>query len=278
MNKNIKDITGQRFGRLVAIEMAGRDSSQAVMWKCQCDCGNIVVVVGYSLRGGLTLSCGCYHKDRIIELQTTHGMSEAPLGKVFQAMKQRCYCESCDVYHRYGGRGIYICDEWLEDRNKFFVWAKDNGYERGLTIDRIDNNGPYSPENCRWVTNTQNQRNKRTNRLLTLEGKTHISIEWAEEKGIVSGTIASRLARGHSVEEALSVGRLAPEEFSRKTPLSLITIKGETFSISKWLKRAGIHKATYYNRIRKGFTPEQALFTPVDITKRTKRSKNLSAL
>jgi hypothetical protein len=277
MNKNIKDITGERFGRLVVIEMAGRNSSQSVMWKCQCDCGNIVIVVGTSLRLGTTVSCGCYHKDRLIELQTTHGMSKAPLGKVFQAMKQRCYCESCNIYYRYGGRGIYICDEWLEDRNTFFIWANSNGYKKGLQIDRIDNNGPYSPENCRWVNNTINNRNKRTNRLLTFEGKTLPSIEWAEEKGIVSGTIASRLARGHSVEEALSVGRLKAEESCRKVPISLITIKNETLPIRVWLERTGVHKATYYSRIRKGFTPEQALFTPVDVTKHTKRSKNISS-
>ena len=272
MNKNIKDISGQRFGRLVAIEMAGRNSSQSVMWKCQCDCGNIVIVVGASLRLGTTLSCGCYHKDRLTELQTTHGMSKAPLGKVFQAMKQRCYCKSCDIYHRYGGRGIYICEEWLEDRNKFFIWAGNNGYKKGLQIDRINNNGPYSPENCRWVNNTTNNRNKRTNRLLTFEGRTLPSIEWAEEKGIVSGTIASRLARGHSVEEALSVDYL--KQGPPKRIPTLVTIDGESLSVKEWLQKAGILKATYYGRIRSGLTPKQALFTP---NFKGKHFKNISS-
>ena len=138
---------------------------------------------------------------------------------------------------------------------------------------RLDNDGDYCPENCRWVTNTENNRNKRTNRFLTFEGRTQTVVEWAEELGINKFTIGTRLLRGHSVEEALSVNYLTPQESCRKNPISLVTINKETLSIRQWLEKVGINKATYYSRIRGGFTSEQALLTSVDVKKRSRKSK-----
>jgi len=121
---------------------------------CKCSCGNETEVQLGSLRSGTTISCGCYRK----ETHTTHGLGNHPLYKVWFNIKDRCY----DTSHNYGGRGISVCDEWLGDDPKTFIdWAMANGYEKELEIDRIDNEGNYKPSNCRFVTSSVNQANRR---------------------------------------------------------------------------------------------------------------------
>ena len=158
MSKKI-DLTGQRFGRLVVLHEDGRSKNGKVLWRCKCDCGNEVTVNGNSLRGWITLSCGCYHRER----HMTHGMSKTRLYRIWVAMLTRSGVyegadEETKRYYRY--RGITVCDEWLIFDN-FCKWALDNGYEDGLEIDRKDNNRGYCPENCRWITHRENMRNRR---------------------------------------------------------------------------------------------------------------------
>lgn len=157
----INDLTGKKFGRLTVIKYYGSNKHGRALWLCQCDCGNTKIVLGNSLNSKLTLSCGCYNKEIIKKCNSKHNMAYSKLYKVWQGMKTRCYNKNFMYYCNYGGRGITICDEWKSNFSNFYEWSINNGYEEGLTIDRINNDGNYEPSNCRWVTRAEQNRNKR---------------------------------------------------------------------------------------------------------------------
>lgn len=163
-------LEGERYGKLVVVEEAepiySKTGKMIRRWKCKCDCGNITIVRHGDLRNGSTVSCGCYNYEKESAVKT-HGYSRTKLGNVFEGMKQRCNNPKNKNYEKYGGRGIKNCTEWLNDPKKFFDWAIKNGYKEGLSIDRIDVNGNYEPDNCRWADNeTQclNQRLRKDNK------------------------------------------------------------------------------------------------------------------
>lgn len=203
------DLTGQRFGRLIALQSAGKDNGGNQMWKCRCDCGKETITRARSLWTGNTRSCGCLQKEKASKVwkttHTTHGESGTRLNKIHRALKQRCNNQKNPAYKDYGGRGITVCEEWAQSFEAFRDWALANGYRDDLTIDRIDNDGPYSQENCRWISMKQQCNNRRSNRIITYNGESHTVTEWAELTGINYHTLMGRLyGRGWNAEKALT--------------------------------------------------------------------------
>lgn len=197
----LKNLIGCRFGRLVVIERAENSKNGHIRWKCLCDCGKEKIIYSTSLVRGATRSCGCLHNEGN---NTRHGMSRKRLHNVWCNMKQRCYSENVPAYKFYGGRGITVCDEWRGSFDNFRDWALENGYREDLTIDRIDVDGPYSPENCRWITIEDQQSNRRDNHQITYNGETHTLTQWEKITGIKQPTIRRRLKKGWSIEKALT--------------------------------------------------------------------------
>ena len=218
----VNDLTGQRFGRLTAIERAGTNKKRYITWLCQCDCGNTTIAVGSDIKSGHTRSCGCLQRDRLIEYnksdskrsrtselnkvrKRTHGMRYTRIYKEWRSMIDRCENKSWKHYHNYGGRGISVCKEWRDSFNTFYEWAISNGYNDSLTLDRVNVNGNYEPSNCRWATNKEQANNKRNSRYLTFNGKTQTLQQWADELEVDSRTLRSRIDKyGWTAEKALA--------------------------------------------------------------------------
>lgn len=170
MSKKL-NLTGQRFGRLIVIKESGKNKWGYYKWKCKCDCGNIVFVIGSCLKSGGTKSCGCYQKEKA----TKHGLRNHPLFMVWQDMKRRCYNKKYKSYSDYGGRGIKVCDEWLNNFKTFYDFCITNGWKKGLCIDRENNNGDYNPNNCRFVRHKENNQNTRQSKIWVVNGKEYPS-------------------------------------------------------------------------------------------------------
>lgn len=149
------DLTGKRFGRLVCIHDIGTKNG-GYIWKCICDCGNITYVSVRHLSNGHTKSCGCLRKEGENKGAYLHGLHKTRLYSIWSNMKTRCTNPNAPNYKFYGGKGVSICEEWRHDFRSFYDWSVTNGYEDGLTIDRKDSEGDYCPENCRWITQSEN--------------------------------------------------------------------------------------------------------------------------
>ena len=209
-----KDLTNQKFGRLLVIKYYKTAKDGHSIWKCQCDCGNIVNVYSNSLKTGNTRSCGCLNKEIKQKRRGKkcnfykHGKGNTRLFNIFQGIKKRCLNITDTHYNLYGERGIKICDEWLDKENgfmNFYNWAIENGYKDNLTIDRINVNGNYEPSNCRWVTIKEQANNRRNNHYITYNNETHTISEWSNITGIKSSTIAKRINKYKwTIEKALS--------------------------------------------------------------------------
>jgi hypothetical protein len=185
----IKDITGRNFGYLSVIRYVKTHNNRA-FWECQCICGRVTSVRSNNLVSGTTKSCGCLFKDRV----TTHGKSKSPIYQVWRDMLKRCYKDDSKVYEGYGSRGIIVCDSW----HKFEDFYKDMGDPPfvAASLDRIDNNGDYTKENCRWATTKQQSDNRNNTLWLTYKGETKTSSQWALQLGIPSYTIRNRIRCG----------------------------------------------------------------------------------
>lgn len=192
------DLTGQRFGRLVVLQYTGKDKRNQARWDCRCDCGNITNVSTQNLKCGNVQSCGCSRKG----INSTHKQSRSRLYKIWCAVVQRTKNPNNPNYAYYGKRGITVCDSW-STFEPFRDWALENGYSENLTIDRIDNDKGYSPDNCRWIDRKQQAENRRSNHFLIYKGETKTLGQWATQFGMKRTTLCKRLNNGWSIEEAL---------------------------------------------------------------------------
>jgi hypothetical protein len=179
-----KDIAGQTFGGLTALRVSEkRGPSGQILWECLCSCGSTTVKYGADLRSGHTKSCGCLQLLVVTKHGYARGRSHTRLYRIWKAMRARCFRETHDEYKNYGARGISVCKEWSLSFESFLAWAKSSGYQSHLQVDRVDVNGDYCPENCRWATQQENNQNQRRTKLDPVKIK---AIRIAKQMGIMS--------------------------------------------------------------------------------------------
>lgn len=198
--KNFEDLTGKKFNMLTVIGIA---SMKPVYWECKCDCGGFTKVRTSNLKRGMVKSCGCLSHVG----NPKHKLHGTHLYRIYYGIRRRCYNKHEEAYKNYGGRGIVMCDEWKNSVEKFYEWAIASGYKEGLSIDRIDNNGNYSPENCRWVDKKLQANNRRTNVVYSMNGKTMNLSQWCNEYNMKYFTVRARLNKGWTFEDAISFKR-----------------------------------------------------------------------
>ena len=195
------DLKNQRFGRLFVNKFVGISPNRHTIWEVQCDCGTIKTILGYKLVYGHTKSCGCYRKDFPKLTKTLWTKEEKCLRSIWRAMKHRCLNPNNKHYKDYGGRGIIVCERWL-DFNNFLVDVFPRPPK--FSLERINNNENYCPENVRWASMKDQQNNRRNNRKITLKEITKTLTEWSRETGLSIHVIFYRLKRGWSIERTLT--------------------------------------------------------------------------
>lgn len=250
--KQTKVCVGTKFHNLTVLDMRsivrGKTSPRReVQLLCKCDfCGSEKWYPKFNVVNGRTKSCGCSTS------KTTHGEWHTRLYGIWSGMKRRCYVTTCKAYKYYGGRGIKVCNEW-KDYIPFRDWALSHGYTEKLTIDRIDVNGDYCPENCRWSTYLVQQNNRRNNHIIEYQGKEYTTAELAREHGISSSVLSTRLRKGWPIEEALNKEDFRGKGF--KKVLKLYKGQGKENTLEGWAAELGItkrklsHKLYYYGTI-----------------------------
>lgn len=197
------DIKGNKYGKLTVIRRAENAPKGIARWECKCDCGNVVTVRGNNLKSGEVKSCGCLiganNKER-----ATHKMSKTRLYRTWAAIKARCYYKSQPAYKSYGARGIKMCDEWLNSFEAFAEWALSNGYKDDLTIERIDNDKGYAPDNCKWISLGEQANNRRSNIKITYQGETRNLFQWCRKFGKDYYSVHNRMYKlGWDFERAI---------------------------------------------------------------------------
>ena len=193
----VKDLTGEKYGRLTVLSLDGLNKHKRSMWSCLCDCGNETVVDISNLKYGTTFSCGCLRKQN----KTTHGMCDTPTYSTWASMIQRCANSKSHGYEHYGGKGIKVCDKW----KTFSGFLSDMGVRpEGMSLDRVNGNCDYEVNNCRWATNIQQANNMSSNRFIEYNGKRLTVSQWTRELGGMPSMVASRLKNGWDEIRAVS--------------------------------------------------------------------------
>lgn len=198
------DRKGDRYGRLVVLERAANSANPKdtnARWLCQCDCGKTSIAYGNDLKRKKVVSCGCWNEEK----RTKHGFSRSHMNGLHAGMRQRCHNPNDANYHNYGGRGITVCERW-QGPNGLVSFIEDMGDRpKGYTVDRIDNDKGYSPDNCRWATYTAQLNNRRNNRIIEFNGESKTMAEWASALNMNWFTLRQRIDRyGWSIERALT--------------------------------------------------------------------------
>lgn len=198
-------MAGHRYGRLTCLRQVERRGAKGqIYWLCVCDCGNEHEAQGGLLRCGHITSCGCLRKEAVASgLNRKHGESKSPVYEVWSEMISRCHNPRHKNFRYYGGRGIYVCPEWRHSYESFA--AAMGPRPAGMTVERIDNDGPYAPSNCKWATRVEQSRNTRRGRRITVDGESRKVREWAELKGWAKDLIYGRIANGWSERDAITV-------------------------------------------------------------------------
>ena len=208
----LQQFVGQQFGRLTVLSYDGHylknRKQKRHYFKCECSCGNVVSVTLDELRKGDTTSCGCLHKEVAAQsLRKTSfkdGRNSSPYYSTYNTIIQRCYNPNNCNYKHYGARGIKVCDEWLNDPFIFFQWAEDNGLKgRKISIDRIDVDGDYTPENCRPADTITQRNNTTRNRYITYDNRTQTLAEWCRELNLSYDSVKGRIYRGENFEDII---------------------------------------------------------------------------
>lgn len=196
------DLEGMRFGRLSVIGKT-RSKSGRVAWLCKCDCGNESAPLTTDLTSGRTQSCGCLHRENVGNVFRKHGQYGTRLYKIWSNMIQRCTNPNHNYYSLYGAKGIAVCDAWMQF-DAFYEWAVKSGYADSLSIDRIDNDKGYSPDNCRWATPQEQTDNRRCSIYVSFNGERKTLKEWSNETGIAYKNLLWRMRHGWTIEKALT--------------------------------------------------------------------------
>lgn len=205
------DLTGKNFGKLTVTERVFIDSGdKGAYWKCLCECTGIKIVKSKNLIGGKTTHCGCVNKHE------THGKSKHRLYIIWMGMKARCKNPNSPDFINYGGRGIKVCDEWGNSFISFYNWAMNNEYEDDLSIDRINVDGDYEVNNCKWSTKSQQQNNKRNTLFIEIDGITKSISDWSELYKINKKTLLNRYNRGLRGKDLLKVSNHKYISFDKK--------------------------------------------------------------
>lgn len=203
----IKNETGNNYGRLHVVEYYGKNKRKSALWRCICKCGKESIVEGTLLRSGHTKSCGCLQSEitskNNVKYKTTHGKRNTRLYKIWTGMKDRCLNVNSNNFKNYGARNINICKEWKDDYIQFHNWSISNGYKEGLTIDRIDNDGDYEPNNCRWVSAEKQSRNKRDTIKIRYNNKEYCLAELSRVVEIPESTLRYRYHKGYRGEKLI---------------------------------------------------------------------------
>lgn len=243
----INDLTGNRYGMLTVLGESevkrGKNGKTHRFWKCRCDCGKELFVRGVNLTYGTTKSCGCM---RVSGKRIKHGMSDSRLYRIYYHIVQRCTNPNNARYKDYGGRGISVCEEWLKNKELFFEWSLKNGYSDNLTIDRKDVNGDYCPENCRWITNEEQQLNKRNTVTCSVFGKEMVSSVAADSFGIDRKTFLQRVDKG-----------LKDEELIKKPTRRTVMYNGKKYNLRELSKILNINYNTLQSRANRKLSDEE---------------------
>jgi len=254
MGRPIRDLKGKKFGYLTVIRKDGTTKDGNVIWLCKCCCGKETKVASSNLVRNFITSCGCKRSKTISEKNKTHGKSRSRIYLLWSRIKVRCDKVTCSQYKNYGGRGITYDRSW-EKFEPFYQWAINNGYQDNLTIERINVDGNYCPENCKWITFKEQARNKRNTYRVKYKNKEYCVSELAEIVGIKVDTLKKRLNKGISVEDAIKTTVVKREK--------LLSYNNETYNMTQWEKKLGFKGGTLKERLKKGWSIKQAIETPL---------------